>query len=144
MQEAYVCFLKCVRKYKKVTEPRHFMALFKVTLDHRFASLSNGVTRDRVVSLFIDITADESETVEFIDSGDDGVAMVNLLTSLPKEAVDALQTIVNLPVEFVTLACSAFQRTHDRRDAQGSFWRGLVGPGVDELYDALKEARSGV
>jgi hypothetical protein len=48
MQEAYVVFLRCRRKYPRLKEAKHFMALFKTAWYRQFINLANADTAYRI------------------------------------------------------------------------------------------------
>lgn len=112
MQEAHVVFLRCRAKYVEVTEPKHFMALFKTAWLHHFTDLANADTAERCVySSTPDDGGVELERVGELRN--DGELAVRLRQA-PHEVKLVLQLFLNAPQEILDLALHSWRATDKR------------------------------
>ena len=115
MQEAWVVFLVCQKKYYgTVSQPQHFMALFKTAWFNHFNDLSNANTKRRTCvyehetapAFNKDGEVDERqhEVVGALET--DGVLAV-MIDEAPKEVTMVLQLLLNAPQELLDMALNS-------------------------------------
>lgn len=104
LQEAYVVFLRCERKYS-VEEPKHFMALFKTSLVRVFADLSKLDSELRnIQSLQQEDSDGEPLVFEAVGDLDNNGSVIAAIEQAPSEVKEVLQLLLNAPIELLELA----------------------------------------
>lgn len=110
LQEAYCVFLRVKRKYtgkvargqRRVTEPRHFMALFKTAWYNQFTELANLDTAQRVeCTMPVD---DEGNEFELTGSTDNDGMLAVMIREAPREVTMVLSLLLNAPQELLDAA----------------------------------------
>lgn len=120
IQESYIKYLQCVRKYPRVVEPQHFMRLFQVALMNHFNTLSNKASEagDRVDSVQYD--PDEGEERSIFDNmvgdvkhnGDLAVAY----SQMPQEARQCLLLMLDDDE-------GVFRQRRKKRELRRGLWK---------------------
>lgn len=122
LQEAYVVFLRCKRKYSHLEAPQHFMALFKTAWCHQFLDFANEDTASRCLVEMPRMRFSEGDDVEFEPQGDgdnDG-ALAIALDQAPSEVKAVLQLFLNAPAELLEIATASWKGNDKRCKAGGS------------------------
>mgnify|MGYP001172787994 CR=1 FL=1 len=122
LQEAYIIFLYCKQRYAgTVTEPKHFMALFKTAWFRHFTDLANKDTAQRVCISEWQMRKDddELEQLEVMGETDNAGAMLTLLRQAPREVAMVLNLFLSAPAELLDLAMTTW-REAGKREAGGS------------------------
>jgi hypothetical protein len=121
MQEAYVVFLRCKRKYTQLEEARHFMALFKTAWVRHFTDLANADTQDRLVSSTEMVDADgDAHTREMVGELCTDGELATKLRQAPAEVLMVLNLFLNAPQEILELAIGGWSGQDRRCKAGGS------------------------
>jgi len=133
LQEAYCVFLRCKRKYTTVTEPQHFMALFKTAWYNHFTDLANNDTAERVVH-------QEPETpIEQVGATDNDGALAIMLRQAPREVSMVLSLFLNAPQELLDIALASWKAGGDRRSKSGGSKQVNRLLGLPEDQDTMKQ-----
>jgi hypothetical protein len=145
MQEAYKVFLVCAGRYTGVTEPAHFMSLFKTTWEHEFTDLSNLATAAKASSLDVPYE-EEGEGGFSIDrlaamAGDlenDGQLAV-MIDQAPQDVQLVLMLFLRAPQELLELALATWRASgHYRPDGDKSVSRMLgLPPGSTPMTNTI-------
>lgn len=138
MQEAVVVFLRLRRKYcmrdvDPVTDPPHFMALYKTSWQRHFIDLANADTEDRVCTSM----PEDHEGVEREQTGctdNDGVLAV-MVRQAPREVSMVLALFLNAPQELLDLALNSWRNAGRGRPAESTRINQLLG--LPSGYDSL-------
>lgn len=105
MQEAYYIFLRLSKKYAEtVTEPEHFMALFKTAWSRHYIDLAKKDSSCRTEVEHTPATADAVGEVE-----NEGY-LRTLVRQAPSDVRLVLTLFLNAPAELLELATSSFKR----------------------------------
>jgi hypothetical protein len=106
INEAYLVYDKCKRKYGDTDSPKHFMALFKTALNRHFFDL----WYPRREEPFKRLEVENIESISpFGDIEEEGIFQI-LLGEAPREIKEVLSHIFNAPDEVLDLI-----GFHDRR-----------------------------
>ncbi len=135
MQEAAFVFMRCKRKYTEVTEPQHFMALFKTALANHVTDLANANTEHRE-----NMAMAEDESVALVVTGDmdnDGM-LATLIRQAPREVQMVLSLFLNAPQELLDVALAGW-RGKDRRMRSGGSKRVNQMLGLPEDRNTMQE-----
>lgn len=132
MQEAQCVFYKLKTRYADtgaVTEPKHFMALYKTSMTRRFTDLANDNTSRRwevVVS-----EGPDGEIYEPMGETDNDGGLAVLLRQAPAEVVQVLNLFLSCPQEILDMALSTWRTSGSKKICQ------LLG--IDERRDVMQE-----
>lgn len=144
LQEAWLVFERCARKYPDVDTPQHFMALFKRAWYHEFVDLANRDTATR--KLFLPITENRDEDGERMElrepvgeSDNDG-ALATMIRQAPSEIALVMQMFLNCPTELLELALSSWNPDGVHRNQGSERINKLLGFAED--YDSVGAVRS--
>ena len=111
MQEAYAEFLELKTKwYPNITEPKHFMALFKLSWAGHFNDLASRDSSSKMcTSLAHPLSDVDDATIEDLIAGDLDVntSCTEAVYKLPNELQDFLLIIINAPFELIQVAKEA-------------------------------------
>lgn len=121
LQEAYVVFLRCRRKYPVIDTAQHFMALYKTAWTRQFTDFANEDTASRCVTEMPRVRVDD-ELVEIDPVGDvesDGYLAV-LLREAPREVSMVLNLFLSAPQEILDVALASWNGKDRRCKAGGS------------------------
>lgn len=136
MQEAQVIFLRCKRKYTEVSEPAHFMALYKTAWHNNFLDLANENTAYREnVSIGGE---DESPDRHRAGETDNDGALATMIRQAPREIQMVLSLFLSAPQELLDVALAGW-RGKDRRMRSGGSKRVNQMLGLPEDRDTLQE-----
>lgn len=133
-QEAYVVFLRLKRKYIHVTEPSHFMALFKTTWFNTFTDLANENTLQRAVTSLNNFTIEgDTGAAEYavevaashpidsaIGSTDNDGYLATLIRQAPREVTMVLNLFLSAPQELLDVALTGWVNGDKRSKSGGS------------------------
>lgn len=122
LQEAYVVFLRCKRKYPSLDTPQHFMALFKTAWNHQFLDFANEDTASRCLVEMPRVKTAEGDTMEFElqGDGDNDGALAIAIDQAPSEVKAVLQLFLNAPAELLEIATDSWKGNDKRCKAGGS------------------------
>lgn len=139
LQEAWLIFNKCSNHYADtVTEPQHFMALFKTAWERRFTTLTLIDTKHRHAS----INTDDGDAVDVETPGDldnDGYLRV-MISQAPREVSMVLSLFLNAPVELLDLAVAAWKDNGKRCAGGNAHVAKLLGmPADSKPLDAVED-----
>lgn len=119
MQEAYCVFLKCKRTYADtVTEPAHFMALFKTAWYRRFTDMANEDT-ERRCECAIPVSAVTGEEIQQEGESDNDGMLAVMIRQAPREVQMVLSLFLNAPQELLDIALGSWKAQGDRRCRAG-------------------------
>jgi hypothetical protein len=137
-QEAYCVFLKCKRVYSgKVTEPAHFMALFKTAWSRRFTDLSNENTEEREhITVAQD---DEVHEMQSAGATDNDGYLATMIRQAPSEVNMVLSLFLNAPQELLEVALAGWRGGSDKRMRSGGSKHINRLLGLPEDQDTLKQ-----
>lgn len=116
MQEAYVMFLDCARRYPDLDTAQHFMALFQVSWHNQLHDLSKRATSARATCSLEQLSTSVEDggsgaPMEFVgDTENDGFLSV-MLRQAPSEVSMVLSLFLNAPSELLELAMQAWRRS---------------------------------
>lgn len=115
MQEANLVFLRVKRAYPRVTEPQHFMALFKTSWTNRFNDLSeeNTKIRNNEVLLSLKGAVMPVEDNRVGDMANEGELLV-MLRQAPREVRMVLDLMLRAPQEIVDLVFTGWRKDKQR------------------------------
>jgi hypothetical protein len=123
LQEAYVVFLRCKKKYPRLDTPQHFMALFKTSWNNKFNDLANADTLARsMVELPRFRWNEDGDTMELELPGDmdnEGAFSI-FLNEAPAEVKAVLSLFLSAPTELLELALGSWKGSDKRCVAGGS------------------------
>lgn len=140
MQEAYLVFLRVKNKYEdSVTEPRHFMALFKRAWVNELNDLATKATQARMFVAMPRAHGDEGDEIEIDMVGDldnDGM-LATLLRQAPREVAMVLNLFLSAPQELLETALQSW-RGKDKRYAHGGSERICKLLGLDPNTDVMQ------
>lgn len=110
MQEAWVVFLRVAEKYPDISEPQHFMALFKTAWANNITDLSHKATANRL-ELSLGSAEDEDmptvpDTAGSLDN--DGLLRI-MVRQAPQEVLMVLNLFLSAPQELLDLAMSTWK-----------------------------------
>ena len=98
LQDAHCYFLVCVERYGYVTQPAHFMSLFKSCLRNHMTDLSHTSTDEKAISVPIPDVDEFFNMIENISWGNLNEGFKNILLSqAPEEIMAAVEAIINKP-----------------------------------------------
>jgi len=121
MQEAYLVFLRCQRKYPEIDTAKHFMALFKTAWSRQFTDFANADTASRIITEMPRVRIDddyvELEPVGALDN--DGYLAV-LLREAPREVNMVLNLFLSAPQEIIEVALGSWNGRDKRCKTGGS------------------------
>lgn len=121
MQDAYVVFLRLQARYTEVTEPKHFMALYKSAWSNHFTDLANADTEARVLTQLKTRTSEGEEIdLELQGDTDNDGALSTMLRQAPREVTMVLNLFLAAPQEILDLALSSWNGPDRRCRAGGS------------------------
>ena len=143
MQEAAYVFMRCKRRYAAtVTEPAHFMALFKTSLANRVNDLANENTERRAHTSLDHgdggINPEHGDTDATGDTDNDG-ALAVAIRQAPREVQMVLSLLLGAPQELLDVALSGWRGNRDRRMRSGGSKRINQMLGLPEDRDTLQE-----
>lgn len=121
LQEAYLVFLRVKGKYEgKVTEPKHFMSLFKRAWTNELNDLATKATHVRRFVQMPMLRSDDGDEAEYEPVGelDNEGFLAVLVRQAPREVSMVLNLFANAPQELLELALSSW-RGKDRRYSHG-------------------------
>lgn len=141
MQEAHLVFLQVRKHYQgKVSEPKHFMALFKRAWSNRLADLSTIDTRERELFCADHSSYDGEPERQYEAAGDldnDG-QLVTLIRQAPREVALVLNLFLSAPQEMLELALQSW-RGRDKRCKAGGSERICRLLGLDPSHDVMQQ-----
>ena len=133
IQEAYIKYLHCARKYPRVVEPKHFMRLFQIALTNRFNTLSNFASRsgervDNVAYVDPEDGTESSLIDNVIGEVKHGGDLAVLYSQMPQEARDCLMAMLSgNPEQFRTGRIkSEVRRGLWKRETTNQFWCRII------------------
>lgn len=121
MQEAHLVFLRVARTYPDVTDPPHFMALFKTSWERRFVDLVREDARVRENEVAVDFApSDDGEGASFqaVGETDNEGELRVALRQAPREVLMVVNLLLRVPQEMLD-ALLAGWRGQDRRMRAG-------------------------
>lgn len=136
MQEAHVIFLRCSTKYASVvTNPKHFMALFKVAWVNHFTDLAYTDSKNRC-----EVVPPADMQMDSIGDLENEGYMRTLIRQAPKEVALVLALFLNAPAELLQLATSPLKSGRNgARAADNRRVAALLGlPADSEPLDAVE------
>jgi hypothetical protein len=141
MQEAYLVFLRVVRKYEgTVTEPKHMMALFKQAWANELNDLATRDTQQRMfvqAPLSRDDGGEDVEAFEPAGDCDNDGALATMLRQAPREVSMVLNLFLSAPQEVLDVALASW-RGKDRRCRTGGSQRICHLLGIDPSVDVMQ------
>lgn len=97
LHEAVIVFCDCRDKYvNKVTEPAHFMALFKTSIHNRFLEIASESIAKKEFEVF---NEEDEYTLDRVIDEESTIAI--MLKQAPKEVKDVLSLALNAPKELL-------------------------------------------
>lgn len=142
VQEAYLVFLRVKRTYAgKVTEPQHFMALFKRAWSNKLNDLSNSDTRHR--ETFVSDHAerdggnDRDFSQEHAGETDNEGTLAILIRQAPRDVSMVLNLFLSAPQEILEVALESW-RGRDKRCKAGGSERICKLLGLDPSNDVMQ------
>lgn len=139
LQEAYLVYLRVLRKYEgTVTEPKHFMSLFKRAWTNELNDLATKDTHHRQMVAMPTMRSDDGDEAEVDVLGDldnDGM-LATMIRQAPSEVVMVLNLFLNAPQELLELALQSW-RGKDRRYNHGGSERICRLLGLDPSHDVM-------
>lgn len=110
MQEAYIIYLRCITKYTEVTEPKHFVALFKTSWHNQFTDMAY-----KSSSSSCEISSDVEESqVEIAGDLDTSGYLSILLHQAPSEIKQVFLLFLSAPTEIYELFSDVHQRKENK------------------------------
>ena len=135
MQEAYVIFLRCKRKYQ-VEEAKHFMSLFKSAWFNHFTDMANEDTELRRVGPLPE--SPEGSPYDSIGEVDCDGHLAVLVEQAPREVALVLALFINAPQELLELALQGWSNGSDARCKNGGNTKINQLLGVPREFDPVK------
>lgn len=138
LQEAYVTFLKVRQRYAlTVSEPKHFMALYKTAWERRFTDLANADTARRQ-----EVSGDRGDaSVEDLTAGetDNDGRLAVMLRQAPREVMQVVNLFLSCPQEILDLALQSWQGERRVSDTSSRKVCQLLGlpPGRDVIKETV-------
>lgn len=128
-QEAYLVFMRCVKKCPSCEEPQQFMALFKRAFVNEMNDMASNDTKHRAQAVSQD--ADQPGSLE-----NDGYLAI-LIREAPSEVKAVLNLFLSAPIELLDMALGSSKLKDGRRTVNRSkrICRML---GLDESIDVLQ------
>lgn len=136
MQEAWCIYARCLNKYCDVTEPQHFMALFKTAWSNHFTDMANEDTASRVIGP-MPINEEGYEVEPVGETDNDGMLAV-MIKEAPREVAMVLALFLNAPQELLDLALGSWRGTQDRRFKSGGSTKINQLLGLPADYDSMQ------
>lgn len=143
-QEACLVFCRCRDRYRgKVTEPAHFMALFKTALERRFIDLARiDVRRRSEVPLPVTRDEDDNESpFEQVGELDNDGLLAVMVKQAPREVRMVLSLLLDAPSEIVEGALAGWRASGDRRAKHGGSKHVNRLLGLPEDQDTMAQVR---
>lgn len=139
VNEAYLVFDRCARKYPELDTPQHFMALFKTSWVRHFTDLSNADTATRAALVPImskrNEDGEEMSVAEPVGDLDNEGVLTTLVRQAPREVALVLRLFAQAPQELLELALASWNPQGKRHSAGSGRINALLGLPAD--FDAI-------
>lgn len=121
MQEAYLVYLRCARKYAyRVDNEAWFMALYKSALSRELVNLANDDTAYREVITLVDPCGDDATMIDLLAGSEDGEGELAVtLRWAPDEVREVLTLLLNAPTELLRVFTASWAK-HGSTERYGS------------------------
>lgn len=121
MQEAYAVYLRVRNKYAEtVTEPQHFMSLFKRAWTNELNDLATKATRHRMFVQMPTIRSEDGDELDYEPVGElnnEGM-LATLIRQAPRDVAMVMNLFLSAPQELLELALASWRE--DARSNRGS------------------------
>lgn len=137
MQEAYLVFMRCERKYTELKTPSQFMALFKLAWINQVNDLSRMDSKLRLcVSETQELEDGDQQPHELMGETDNAGFLAVLLREAPDDVRRILALMLTAPQELLDVVLAEW-RGHDGRKSDGGGKRINAALGLPKDTDAL-------
>lgn len=137
LQEAYVVFLRCCKRFpvdKAHDTPQAFMALFKMAWRNQFTDLSNYDSKHRVCVRMP--ATEEGEELDPMGSLDNDGMLAIMIEQAPSEVRTVLSVMLNAPTELLEMASVAWRKRGHNAVGGSKHLAALLG--LDPNIDAVR------
>ena len=144
LQDAWLVYDRCAKKYPDMDTPQHFMALFKRALANHVNDLANRDSATRALIVPITERKDEEgadiELREHVGEMDNDGMLRVIVRQAPAEVMLVLQLFLNAPAELVEMALSSWNPDSNRRNQGSERLNRLLGLPTD--FDSVGTVRA--
>lgn len=139
LQEAHCLFLKMKGMYRKVDNPKWFMALYKVALINYINKLSNTKTERFGVEIFMEEDISDSHVIGIHKTHNEG-EMLSLLEKAPPEVRAVLSLFLEAPRELLEKITESWKNQGLRKAEHNRHLGALLGYDSDQV-DLIQSVR---